>query len=120
MVHAINWFEIPVSDINRAVRFYSTILAAEMTVQEVMGKRRALLPFKDGVGGALTQGVGYVPSYNGAQIYLNGGDDLDVILSRVEPAGGGIVLRKTAIGEYGFIALCFDTEGNLFGLHSMQ
>ena len=118
MTHAINWFEIPVTDINRAAKFYSTILAAELTVHEVMGKRRAFLPFKDGVGGSLTQGAGYVPSKDGALIYLNGGDDLEVMLRRVEPAGGRVVLPKNATGEYGFVALFHDTEGNRVGLHS--
>jgi len=118
MAHALNWFEIPVSDINRAARFYSTILAADMAVEEVMGKRRAFLPFKDGVGGSLTQGEGYVPSRDGALLYLNGGDDLDVVLRRVETAGGRVIKQKIAIGEYGFVALFCDTEGNRVGLHS--
>ena len=118
MAHALNWFEIPVSDINRAARFYSIILAADMAVEEIMGKRRAFLPFTNGVGGTLTQGEGYVPSKDGAMLYLNGGDDLDVVLRRVEPAGGRVIKQKIAIGEYGFVALFCDTEGNRVGLHS--
>jgi hypothetical protein len=51
-------------------------------------------------------------------LYLNGGDDLDVVLRRVESAGGRVIKQKSAIGEYGFIALFCDTEGNRVGLHS--
>ncbi|KAF0218331.1 MAG: hypothetical protein FD174_2948 [Geobacteraceae bacterium] len=118
MARAINWFEIPVSDIYRAARFYGTILAAEMAVHEFMGKRRALLPFNEGVGGSLVQGAGYVPNKDGALLYLNGGEDLDVVLRRVELAGGRVLQPKISIGEYGFIALFIDTEGNRVGLHS--
>ena len=118
MAHAINWFEIPVSDIHRAARFYGAVLAAEMAVHEFMGKRRALLPFKDGIGGSLVQGAGYVPGKDGALLYLNGGEDLDVVLRRVEHAGGRVLQHKMSIGEYGFIALFIDTEGNRIGLHS--
>jgi predicted enzyme related to lactoylglutathione lyase len=118
MAHAIKWFEIPVTDINRAARFYGAILAAEMAVHEVMGKRRALLPFHDGVGGSLVQGAGYVPSKEGALLYLDGGGDLDVVLRRVGPAGGRVLQPKMSIGEYGFVAIFIDTEGNRVGLHS--
>lgn len=118
MAHALNWFEIPVTDINRAARFYGTILAVEMAVHEFRGKQRVLFPFKDGIGGALVQGAGYVPSKDGALLYLRGGEDLDIVLRRVEPAGGRVLQAKASIGEYGFTAIFMDTEGNRVGLHS--
>ncbi|SNB47370.1 VOC family protein [Geobacter sp. DSM 9736] len=118
MASAINWFEIPVSDIKRAARFYAAVLATELSVHEVMGRQRALLPFKDGIGGSLVEGAGYVPGREGVLLYLNGGDDLDVPLRRVKTAGGRVLQNKKAIGEYGFTAIFLDTEGNRIGLHS--
>lgn len=118
MANAINWFEIPAVDIKRAAKFYGAVLAIELSVHEVMGRQRALLPFRDGVGGSLVEGPGYVPSRDGVLLYLNGGDDLDEPLQRVPPAGGRIVQTKKSIGEYGFAAIFIDSEGNRIGLHS--
>jgi len=66
------------------------------------------------------QGEGYVPTNNGVKIYLAGGSDLNIVLNRVENAGGKIILPKTQITpEYGFFASFQDTEGNIISLHSM-
>jgi hypothetical protein len=72
-----------------------------------------------GVGGGLVQGEGFKPSVDGSLIYLNGGDDLSVALSKIEKAGGKIILPKTSIGPNGFMAHFIDTEGNKMALHSM-
>jgi uncharacterized protein len=123
MLHAINWFEIPVLNFDRAKKFYESILDAEMPVMEVMGMKSAFFPvdFQNGaIGGCLTQGDGYEPSKKGVIIYLNGGDDLAVPLSRVEAAGGKIVLPKIGIGENGFMAHFEDTEGNKIAFHSRK
>ena len=122
MPNALNWFEIPVSDIKRAVKFYSTILGVEQTITEfemMPGYQMAMLPAEDGVGGGLVQGEGYVPSTEGAVVYLNAGEDLAVALGKVEGAGGKILVPKTDIGENGFFAYILDSEGNKVGLHSM-
>ena len=121
MANAIDWFEIPVTDMNRAKAFYSTLLGGELTVEE-MGDAgaRAFLPYQDGVGGALMQGDDYTPSRQGSIVYLNGGDDLSVPLGKVEAAGGKVLTDKLSIGENGFIAFFLDTEGNRVGLHSMS
>jgi predicted enzyme related to lactoylglutathione lyase len=75
---------------------------------------------QNAVGGAIVHGGGVTPSTEGTTVYLNGGDDLAPILSRVEPAGGSIAVPKTEIGnDFGFFALFIDTEGNKVGLHSM-
>jgi len=120
MANAINWFEIPVSDIDRASRFYSSILGSELQYMEMMGIKMAFLPMDgQGVGGALCQGEGYEPTAGGAKIYLNGGDDLSVALSRVEKAGGKVVMPKTKINdEIGYMAFFVDTEGNNLAFHS--
>ena len=60
------------------------------------------------------------PSMNGATVYLNGGDDLNQVLSKVETAGGSVLMPKMEIGENGFIAQFVDSEGNRVALHSMN
>ena len=123
MAHAINWFEIPVRDIKRATKFFETILDASMQQMESKGMKSAFFPadMENGsIGGCLIEGPGYIPSDQGALIYLNGGKDLNTILNKVESAGGKIILSKKAIGHNGFIAYFNDTEGNKLGLHSRQ
>jgi predicted enzyme related to lactoylglutathione lyase len=120
-MNALNWFEIPAVDFDRAVQFYSTILDAKMELVPGMeGIEMAFLPSSEGgVGGAVTKGEGHEPSQIGTLVYLNGGDDLSTVLDRVEAAGGEVALPKTSIGENGFFGLFIDTEGNKVGLHSM-
>ena len=120
MANALNWFEIPASDFARAEKFYSTIFATDLIPMEgVEGLQMSMFPAEDGVGGGVVQSEGYVPSAEGTLVYLNGGDDLNVVLNRVEAAGGQVVLPKTGIGENGYMAFFMDTEGNKVGLHSM-
>ena len=119
MASAINWFEIPVSDMDRAVKFYSDIFGISMDVFEMTpGFPMAMFPAEDGTGGALIKGEGYVPSMEGTLVYLNGGDDLTAVISCVEAANGSVIMPKMSIGENGFIAMFADTEGNRIGLHS--
>ena len=122
MKNAINWFEIPVKNFSNAKTFYETILSAEMQVMEMPGMKSAFFPadLQNGIGGCIMEGQGYEPSNKGSVIYLNGGDDLSVPLSKVEKAGGKIVMPKTAIGQNGFMAHFEDTEGNRVALHSMK
>ena len=123
MKNAINWFEIPVKNFDNAKKFYETILGADMQLMEAMGMKSAFFPAEletGGIGGCIIQGEGYEPSTIGSLVYLNGGDDLSIPLSKVEAAGGKILLPKTAIGPHGFMAYFADTEGNKVGLHSMK
>lgn len=122
MKSAINWFEIPASDFERAKTFYETVLDIKMA-EPFPGMKYALFPSEPaegGVGGGLLEETGYEPSQQGSLIYLNGGDDLAVPLARVEAAGGKIQLPKTSIGGNGFTARFTDTEGNRVAFHSMQ
>ena len=119
MASAVNWFDIPVTDMDRAKAFYGTLLGGELTMVGEAGTM-AVLPYQDGVGGALVHGEDYVPSRQGSIIYLNGSDDLSVPLGKVEAAGGKVLTDKTSIGENGFIAFFLDSEGNRVGLHSMS
>lgn len=124
MKSTLNWFEIPVQDMARAKTFYGTILDAKLEDYPMPdGHKMAVLPYDGGsdggVGGALMEGANYTPSHDGALVYLNGGDDLQVVQNRVAPAGGKVLQEKMSIGENGFVAVFQDSEGNKVGLHSM-
>ena len=117
--NAINWFEIPSTNFERAVKFYSNVLEAEFQRMQ-MDFDMAFFPYQDGgIGGCITHGNGNQPSQEGTFVYLNGGEDLSVPLSRVEEAGGKIIMPKTSIGENGYMAIFLDTEGNRVAFHSM-
>jgi predicted enzyme related to lactoylglutathione lyase len=119
--HAINWFEIPAVNIDRAAKFYGAILGAELKRMEWQGTKMAFFPGEpEAVCGALVQGPGYAPSETGTLVYLNASPDLSVALNKVEKAGGNILKPKFSIGEHGFIAYFKDPEGNKVALHSMQ
>jgi predicted enzyme related to lactoylglutathione lyase len=120
MANVINWFEIPVTDLDRSIKFYETILGAAPQKWEMEGMEMAVLPMEgDGIGGALCKGEWYKPSQEGSLVYLNGGDDLNTVLNRVEGAGGKVVVLKTKItDEIGFFGIFIDSEGNRVALHS--
>lgn len=122
MANAINWFEIPAAKFDRAADFYAKVLNAPLHKEQIMGQQMGFLPMEaQGVGGAIVSGEGYVPSAEGSLIYLNGGEDLNVPLGRVEAAGGKVVLPKTKISdEIGYMAIFFDTEGNKVAFHSQN
>lgn len=122
MAHAINWFEIPAENFERAKKFYETVLDIEMMLP-FPEMKYAMFPadMQNGeIGGGLVQEEGYETSQKGALVYLNGGEDLSVPLSRVESAGGKIIRPKTSLGPNGFMAQFIDTEGNRVALHSMK
>jgi glutathione S-transferase len=120
--HAIHWFEIFVSDLDRAVRFYQTVLDIELRRATEDGRPMALFAsaVEDGVGGALVRQRDREPTKDGVLVYLDADGKLEACLARVEHAGGQVVMPKTDIGAPGFIALLRDTEGNLVGLHSRR
>jgi len=121
MENAINWFEIAVTDFDRAQKFYSAIFGQEVKEMPFPNGRYGVLPYnpdKNGVGGGIVKMEGMNPSPEGITIYLNGGNDLSGQLAKVEPAGGKIIMPKTDIGENGFMAQFLDTEGNRLAFHS--
>ena len=121
--NSLNWAEIPVNDFERAKKFYSKIYDYKMPSQQIGPNLMGFLLMEQdsqGVGGAIVKGESYVPSQQGTLIYLNGGKDLNVVLNRVEAAGGKVLQPKTQITpEIGYVALFIDTEGNKLGIHSM-
>ncbi len=116
----INWFEIAVTDFERARKFYETIFGFEMKLTEIQGYKMAFFPNEDGgVSGAICYGEGYIPSGAGALLYLNANPDVNLVLDKTVQAGGKIIVPKTLIGEdTGYYAFIVDTEGNRIALHS--
>jgi predicted enzyme related to lactoylglutathione lyase len=121
-VNTLNWFEISVSDMARAKKFYETVFDIKMEEMEMMGMKMAMFPSENmngKVSGALVQGPMHKPSMDGAKIYFNGNPDLGNALSRVEAAGGKVMMPKTKISdEIGHMAFFTDTEGNAVAMHS--
>jgi predicted enzyme related to lactoylglutathione lyase len=119
MRNAVNWFEIPTTNLDRAARFYERALGLELRRESFMGIPHALFPAdKPGVGGALIADPARKAAAEGTLIYLDATGKLDATLARVADLGGQVVLPRTSIGPQGFIALVRDTEGNVVGLHA--
>lgn len=118
----ISIFEIAASDFARAVKFYQAILDIQIEEMDMQGARMGLFPSEgQTVAGVIIQSEGYVPSAEGVTIYLNGGEDLQLILDKVEANGGKTMVPKTLIDEEnGYFAWFLDTEGNRIGLHSLH
>ena len=120
--NALNWFEISVTDMARAKKFYQEVFGIEMDEQEMMGMTMAYFPadmMNGKVGGGLVESPYHKPSTDGAKIYLNGNPDLDTALGKVEAAGGQVTMPKTKISdEIGYMAFFMDTEGNSVAMHS--
>jgi len=122
--NAISWFEIPSTDLSRAQKFYETIFAIQLNPLDLQQIKMRMFPLEDmmGVGGAVCYAEGfYKPSASdGPLIYLNANPDVQIVLDRVEAAGGKIMVPKTEISpEYGYMAVIIDSEGNRIGLHSV-
>ncbi|MFA6508158.1 MAG: VOC family protein [Treponemataceae bacterium] len=117
-----NWIEIPVTNLKRAKEFYQNILQTELRPMVIGPIQYALFPSEDRFNcGALVEGEGYEPSAKGVTVYLDGGDDLDLILQRVKKIGGQILMPKTYLGkDAGFIGFFLDSEGNRIGLQNME
>lgn len=119
----IAWFEIYVDDMQRAKRFYQTVLATELSqLSDPTDSGIEMWAFPSnmesyGATGALARMEGMGPGGNSTLVYFSC-EDCAVEESRIESAGGRVQQPKMAIGEYGFITLALDTEGNMFGLHS--
>ena len=121
----ITWFEIPVTDIDRAKKFYETILDIKM-VKRTDGEDEAVFfPFDPNViqatsgrvTGILSKSERNKPSSNGTVIYINASPDIQTVLDKVEKAGGKVISPTIQIPP-GFIALITDSEGNKIGLHA--
>jgi predicted enzyme related to lactoylglutathione lyase len=116
----INWFEIPVTDMARATRFYETLFTTKLKEENMGSGTLAIFcdPKGEGVG-CLMKGDNMEPTSAGTINYLDAGASLQIVLDRVAAAGGKIVLDKfTLPRDLGVIAHVIDTEGNRIGLHA--
>ncbi len=122
MKNIVTWFEIPVTDMQRAKDFYSAVMETGFEDNNMDGFKMAIFDHENpAVSGMLVEAEGYEPSKTGAVIYLNGGDDLSTPLDRAVQNGAEILVPKTAIneGECGYFAQFSDSEGNRVGLYSI-
>ena len=122
----VGWFEIPVTDINRAKVFYESVFDVEINVQNFGGEIMGWFPFSEdpdakGAAGSLIQQVEhYKPSKEGVLIYFSCAD-LSNELRKVEDAGGRVIKAKTLIShDIGYMGLFLDSEGNRIALHSRE
>jgi predicted enzyme related to lactoylglutathione lyase len=121
VANQIVWVDIPVVDLDRAVKFYSAVLGSPVQKQEYPGMTIGLLPGFDAenaVSGCLFTGHDGQPSDKGILVYLNAQGRLDEAITAVEPNGGKVLQPKHQIGPHGFRAVIHDSEGNRIALHS--
>ena len=124
----VGWFEIYIDDIQRAKKFYETVLRVALTELPNPTPEEPMQMFAfpmdptgkgENASGALVKMEGFKAGGNSTIVYFVC-DDCAVEERRVEEAGGKVIKSKLSIGEFGFMALCSDTEGNMIGLHSMK
>lgn len=122
--NAISWFEIPTADLDRAQKFYETIFGISLVPMDVANLKMRMFPLESmmGVGGSLVYNAEFFkPSAtDGPLLYLNANPDVQLVLDKIEAAGGKILVPKTQISpEYGYMAVFLDSEGNRVALHSV-
>ena len=122
--NALNWFEIPVTDMQRAKHFYQVVFGIHMEDMNMPGMEMAGFPMEMGSGkvsGALVKSDYHRPSKDGVIIYLNADPDMKGILQRIESEHGEVVMPRTQISpEIGYMAFFIDSEGNRIALHSQS
>lgn len=123
-MNAVGWFDIYVDDLDRAVAFYETVLDAKLEPMGDPTGESQMMSFPAdmtayGAAGALTKAPHAGPGVGGTIIYFMA-EDCAVEEARVAEAGGVVIRPKFSIGEFGFVSLCQDTEGNMFGMNSLK
>jgi len=123
-MNAVAWFDIYVDDLNRATQFYETVLGVKLEAMGDPTGESQMMSFPAdmgayGAGGALTKSPHASPGVGGTTLYFASAD-CAVEQARVAEAGGQVIRPKFSIGEFGWICLCKDSEGNMFGLNSMK
>ena len=111
-------FEIPVTDMDRAIAFYHGVFGLELTRQSVDGYEMAFFPRDDGqpgCSGALAKGEVYTPTHDGSLIYFDV-ESIDQTLARATQLNAQVLYEKTDLGEPGYVAEIEDSEGNRIGL----
>jgi predicted enzyme related to lactoylglutathione lyase len=123
MANQVVWFDVPVKDLDRAVRFYSAVLGAPASKHEMPGMQLAVLPHgENDVSGCLVpagEGKANNPSPDSPLLYFNCQGRLDQAIAAVEQNNGKVLQAKHSIAPHGFRAVVLDSEGNRIALHSM-
>ena len=124
MSNPVGWFEIYVNDMSRAKAFYETVFGVSLTELQGPPGGPEMWAFPQtmesyGAGGALVRMPGFPAGGNSTLVYFHCAD-CAVEAGKARSAGGTVQKEKLSIGQYGFIALVVDSEGNMIGLHSMQ
>ena len=122
-MNAVGWFDIYVDDLDRAVAFYETVLDRQLEPMGDPTGESQMMSFPAdmsayGAAGALTKSAHAGPGIGGTIVYF-AVEDCSVPESRVADAGGKVIRPRFSIGEFGWVSLCQDSEGNMFGLNSM-
>ena len=122
--NAVGWFDIFVDDLDRATRFYETVLGASLAPMADPTGESQMMSFPAdmsvyGAGGALTKAAHGRPGPGGTIVYFMA-EDCAIPEARVAAAGGQILRPKFSIGEFGWVTLCQDSEGNHFGINSLK
>lgn len=121
MTEQIVWIDIPVNDLDRAIKFYSAVLGKPVKKETMPDFSMGILPHDEGeVSGCLFESKEVRPSDQGILVYFSVEGRLEKAVSVVAPNGGKVIKDKHAIGPYGFRAVIRDSEGNRVALHSMK
>jgi len=118
--NSVGWFDINVSNLDRAKKFYEAVFNIQLFDLPMEWGRQSLFPFNQenpNISGALVEKADMTPSGNNTVVYFES-EDCVTEEKRIEAAGGKIVRPKMSIGEFGFVSLFIDSEGNTIGLHS--
>lgn len=118
----VGWFDLNVANLDRAKKFYATVFNLELTDAPIEWGKQSFFPFNQenpNISGALVEKTDFVPSSNNTVIYFDTEDNI-AEEKRIEKAGGKVLQPKMSIGEFGFISIFIDTEGNTVGLHSRK
>lgn len=122
MANRVVWVDIPVTNLERATRFYSAVIGQAVTMQSAPGFTFALFPHEGAdVGGCLVPvGDGNGPSDHGPLIYLNVEGRMKEAVEAAGATGGRVVEPAHPIGPHGFRAVVIDSEGNRIALHASK
>lgn len=118
----VGWFEIYVQDIGRAKSFYESVFKVQLQDLQMPDMEMHAFPMVDeamGAPGAIVKIEGIPSGGNSTRVYFSCEDCADEE-SRVSDSGGSVVNEKFSIGEYGFVSLVTDPDGNMIGLHSLK
>lgn len=118
----VGWFEIYVQDMARAKAFYESVFRVQLEKLDSPGIEMMAFPMQQeryGAPGALVQMPGFASGANSVLVYFSCAD-CAVEAARAASSGGKVQKEKQSIGQYGYISLIVDSEGNMIGLHSMQ